>query len=263
MSQIGSSPASFVVSTGDSDNANGSQTDYGDLSGGNVFPSAYLPKIGSRPIFAAQGNHGFTNNLPYLQNFPAPLASQTSVGRNLRETYCCISTLSGQATYASSWYAFNWGDARFYVLEAAWADGQGGYQGDFLAHWNGAVAGCGPCGAELAWLKADLAAHTGTALKFAFFHYPLHADSSSQGIRHLPGRGGRPRGHPGRQPRRRGVQRARPHLRAQPAPDPGQFDGQLCDGWGRRGARQGQWVQRVRCLCHRIRVVVSGTEADL
>lgn len=191
MSQIGSSPASFVVSTGDSDNANGSQTDYGDLRGGNVFPSAYLPKIGNRPIFAAQGNHGFTNNLPYLQNFPAPLASQTSVGRNLRETYCCISTLSGQATYASSWYAFNWGDARFYVLEAAWADGQGGYQGDFLAHWNGAVAGCGPCGAELAWLKADLAAHTGTALKFAFFHYPLHADSSSQGSdTYLDGAGG-------------------------------------------------------------------------
>lgn len=72
MSQIGSSPASFVVSTGDSDNASGSQTDYGDLTRGNVFRSAYLPKIGSRPIFAAQGNHGFTNNLPYLQNFPAP-----------------------------------------------------------------------------------------------------------------------------------------------------------------------------------------------
>lgn len=191
LSQIGSSPASFVVSTGDSDNANGSQTDYGDLSRGNVFPFAYLPKIGNRPIFAAQGNHGFTNNLPYLQNFPAPLAAQTSGGRNLRESYCCISTLSGQATYASSWFAFDWGSARFYVLEAAWADGQGGYQGDFLAHWNGGVAGCGPCGAELAWLKADLAAHTGTALKFAFFHYPLHADSSSQGSdAYLDGAGG-------------------------------------------------------------------------
>jgi calcineurin-like phosphoesterase family protein len=181
MSQIRSSPASFVVSTGDSDNASGSQTDYGDLTQGNVFASAYLPKIGVRPIFAAQGNHGFTNNLPYLQNFPAPLAAQTSGGRNVQESYCCISTLSGRQNYASSWYAFDWGGARFYILEAAWADGQGGYRGDFLAHWNGAVAGCEPCGAELAWLKADLAAHAGSALKFAFFHYPLHADSSSQG----------------------------------------------------------------------------------
>jgi hypothetical protein len=191
MSQIGSSPASFVVSTGDNAYPNGSQTDYGNLPGGNVFGSAYLPKVGSRPIFAAQGNHGFTNNLPYLQNFPAPLASQTSGGRNLRETYCCISTLSAPTTYASSWYAFDWGSARFYVLEAAWADGQGGYQGDFLAHWNGGVAGCGPCGAELTWLKSDLAAHAGTALKFAFFHYPLHADSSSQGSdTYLDGAGG-------------------------------------------------------------------------
>ena len=39
--------------------------------------------------------------------------------------------------------------------------------------------GARPCGAELQWLKADLAAHAG-ALKFAFFHYPLHSDSSSQ-----------------------------------------------------------------------------------
>ncbi len=174
MGQIGAGPASFVVSTGDSDNENGSQTNYGDLTQGNVFPSSYLPKIGSRPIFAAQGNHGFTNNLPYLQNFPAPLAAQVSGGRNLPESY------SG-TPYASSWYAFDWGGARFYVLEAAWADSQGGYQGDFSNHWNGPVSGCGPCGAELAWLKADLAAHAGKALKFAFFHYPLYADSSGQG----------------------------------------------------------------------------------
>jgi acid phosphatase type 7 len=190
MSQIGSSPASFVVSVGDNAYMNGSQTDYGDLTRGNVFRSAYLPKIGGRPIFAVQGNHGFANNLPYLQNFPAPLASQTSGGRNLQESYCCTSTRSGSQKYASSWYAFDWGGARFYVLEAAWADGEG-YAGDFLAHWKGAVAGCGPCGAELAWLKADLAAHPRTALKFAFFHFPLHADSSSEGSdTYLDGPGG-------------------------------------------------------------------------
>jgi chitodextrinase len=87
--------------------------------------------------------------------------------------------LTGPKNYPSSWYAFNWGSARFYVLEAAFADSQGAYQGDFLAHWNGPVAGCGPCGAERAWLQNDLAAHPGT-LKFAFMHYPLYSDSSSQ-----------------------------------------------------------------------------------
>ena len=180
MSRIGASPASFVVTTGDNVYNSGTETEYGDLTQGNVFPSQYLPAVGSRPFFAAEGNHGFSTNLPYLQNFPAPTAAQTSGGRYRQESYCCISTLSGAHTYPSSWYAFNWGSARFYVLEAAWADTQGGYQGDFLAHWNGPVAGCGPCGAELQWLKADLAAHAG-ALKFAFFHYPLHSDSSSQG----------------------------------------------------------------------------------
>ncbi|MBF6557583.1 MAG: hypothetical protein IVW52_15775 [Acidimicrobiales bacterium] len=118
MSQIDASPSSFVVSTGDSDNTGGSDTNYGDLTQGNVFPSQYLPKIGSRPIFAAQGNHGFTTNLPYLQNFPAQIAAQSSAGRNLQESYCCISTMSGAHTYASSWYAFDWGGARYYVLES-------------------------------------------------------------------------------------------------------------------------------------------------
>ena len=179
LSRIGASPASFVVTTGDNVYNSGTDTEYGDLTQGNVFQPQYLPAIGSRPFFAAEGNHGFSTNLPYLQNFPAPTAAQTSGGRYRQESYCCISTLSGTHTYPSSWYAFNWGSARFYVLEAAWADTQGGYQGDFLAHWNGPVAGCAPCGAELQWLKADLAAHAG-ALKFAFFHYPLHSDSSSQ-----------------------------------------------------------------------------------
>ena len=180
MSRIGASPASFVVTVGDNVYNSGNETEYGDLTQGNVFRPQYLPAVGSRPFFAAEGNHGFSTNLPYLQNFPAPTSAQTSGGRYRQESYCCISTLTGGAkTYPSSWYAFNWGSARFYVLEAAWADSQGAYQGDFLAHWNGPVAGCSPCGAELQWLKADLASHPG-GVKFAFFHYPLHSDSSSQ-----------------------------------------------------------------------------------
>jgi hypothetical protein len=181
LSRIGASPASFVVSTGDNVYNSGTETEYGDLTGGNIFPTQYLPAIGSRPIFAAEGNHGFTQNLPYLQNFPVPTAVQTSGGRFTQESYCCISTVSGPHNYPSAWYAFNWGSARFYVLDGAWADSQGAYQGDFLAHWNGPVSGCGPCGAELQWLKSDLAANAGTPIKFAFFHYPLYSDSAGQG----------------------------------------------------------------------------------
>ncbi len=180
LARIGASPASFVVTTGDNVYNSGTDTEYGDLSQGNVFPRQYLPALGGRPVFAAEGNHGFTTNLPYLQNFPAPLAASTSGGRDLQETYCCISTLSGPKAYPSAWYAFDWGSVRFYVLDGAWADSQGAYQGDFLGHWNGPVSGCGPCGAELSWLKSDLAANANVPVKFAFFHYPLYSDNSSE-----------------------------------------------------------------------------------
>ena len=181
MSQIAASPAKFVVTVGDNVYNSGTDTEYGDLSQGNLFPKQYLPALGSRPIFAAEGNHGFTQNLPYLQNFSALTAAQASGGRFTQESYCCTSTISGSQNYPSAWYAFDWGSVRYYVLDAAFADGMGGYQGDFLAHWNGPVSGCGPCGAELTWLKSDLASHASTPIKFAFFHYPLYSDSSSQG----------------------------------------------------------------------------------
>lgn len=180
MGQIGSSPASFVVTVGDNDYNNGTQDEYGDLSGGNVFPAQYLPALGNRPVFAAEGNHGFTQYQAYLQNFPGLTAAQVSAGRFTAESYCCISTLSGAHSYPSAWYAFDWGSTRFYVLDGAWADSTGAYQGDFLAHWNGPVSGCAPCGAELQWLKSDLAAHASTPLKFAFFHYPLHVDNGGE-----------------------------------------------------------------------------------
>ena len=68
------------------------------------------------------------------------------------------------------------GQARFYVLTAAWADGTLApvrhYQNDHDAHWK-------TTSEEYQWLKADLEAHP-SALKFAFWHYPLYADSSSQ-----------------------------------------------------------------------------------
>jgi hypothetical protein len=88
--------------------------------------------------------------------------------------------MPGSATYAAAWYAFDWGSARYYVLEGAWADSTGDYQSDYEAHWAGPISGCPACGAELQWLQSDLTAHAGTPVKFAFFHYPLHSDSSSQ-----------------------------------------------------------------------------------
>ena len=180
LSRIGASPAKFVVTVGDNDYNNGTQDEYGDLSGGNIFPLKYLPALGNRPIYASEGNHGFTEYQAYLQNFPALTAAQTSGGRFTAESYCCISTLTTAHTYPSTWYAFDWGSARFYVLDGAWADSQGAYQGDFLAHWNGPVSGCSPCGAELQWLKSDLAAHASIPLKLAFFHYPLHVDNGGE-----------------------------------------------------------------------------------
>ena len=72
------------------------------------------------------------------------------------------------------------GNTRFYILDGAFGDSTGGYLGDRQAHFNGPVAGCAICGAELTWLTNDLASHP-AAHKFAFWHYPLYADSSSQG----------------------------------------------------------------------------------
>ena len=80
-------------------------------------------------------------------------------------------------SYPSFWYAFDAGPARFYVLTTAWADGNIGsgsvYANDAAAHWT-------PSSAEYQWLANDLATHP-RSLKFAFWHYPLYADSSSQG----------------------------------------------------------------------------------
>jgi hypothetical protein len=179
--QIAASRPAFLMTVGDNVYNSGNQSEYGDLNGGRAFGPAYLPAIGGgTPIFPAQGNHGFTGYKPYLDNFPQDAVTAASGGTYKAESYCCAAGTSGTRTYASAWYAFTWGNARIYVLEAAWADGNGGYQGDFTDHWNGPVAGCGPCGAELAWLQSDLAANAAVPIKLAFFHYPVHSDSGSQ-----------------------------------------------------------------------------------
>ena len=262
--QIAATNPAFLMTVGDNVYNSGSQAEYGDLNGGNAFAPAYLPKVGGgTPIFPAQGNHGFTGYTPYLVNFPQDAVSAASGGTYAAQSYCCAAGTSGTHTYASAWYAFTWGNARFYVLEAAWADGNGGYLGDFTDHWNGPVAGCVPCGQEMTWLQNDLAANASVPLKFAFFHYPLHVDNSNQasdtyldGTSALEGvlaNGGV----------QMALQRARPPLRAQPATDPGEAAGQLRHGRGRRSARRGQRLQCLRRLRDRQQELLPRSQADV
>ncbi len=179
MSQIAASGARFAVTTGDTGYQSGSQTVYGDLvqtghDTSAIFgPSFWTVPGRSIPLFNTQGNHGFTGTP--LTNWPQSRAVALSGGRYLSEQYCCTNgTLA--ATYPSQWYAFDAGNSRFYVLTAAWSDGNNGtaapYRNDYDNHWT-------PSSAEYVWLKHDLETHAGTH-KFAFFHYPLYSDNPTE-----------------------------------------------------------------------------------
>jgi hypothetical protein len=188
LAQIAASDAQFVVTTGDNEQTGGGQSDYGDVNTGHVFPLRYWPVVGiNKPVFPAIGNHDLdsrsSGGLPYLQNFPQDATVAASGGRLRQETYCCTDSHPEPVRLTSGWYAFDWGPARFYVLQAAWPTGSQSvqYRSDFEAHWEGPVPGCAPCGDQLEWLRADLAANRGTNLKFAFFHYPLHSDGEVGG----------------------------------------------------------------------------------
>jgi hypothetical protein len=184
MSLIAASGARFALTSGDNGYPSGSQTNYGDLiqTGANVsavFGALFWKVPGaSMPIFPTVANHGITNsdpNHPHILNWPQSRAVSTSGGRYLKETYCCLDG-TASANYPSGWYAFDAGLARFYVLDAAWSDTNIGtatsYQVDYDYHWT-------QTSAEYQWLQADLATHP-SVLKFAFFHWPLYSDSSSQ-----------------------------------------------------------------------------------
>jgi hypothetical protein len=165
MQRIANSGARFALTTGDNAYPSGSQTNYGDLKQtGNdvsgVFGASFWKLPGaSMPIFPAIGNHGFTGSTPHLVNWPQDVAVSSSQGRYE----------AGPARY---WYAFTAGNARFYVLEAAWSDTATDYQDDYNAHWR-------PTSEEYQWLANDLASHP-SALKFAFFHYPLYSDQRAE-----------------------------------------------------------------------------------
>jgi chitodextrinase len=179
MRLIASSGARFAISTGDVGYPAGSQTSYGDLqqTGSNVSgvfgPQFWTVPGRSIPLFNVEGNH--SPDVNHITNWPSYKAAELSGGRFTMETYCCVNGTTSKS-YASAWYAFDAGVARFYILDAAWAGSNLGtgtqYSNDYAVHWT-------PSSAEYQWLVNDLAAHPGS-LKFAAFHYPLYSDQSSQ-----------------------------------------------------------------------------------
>jgi hypothetical protein len=181
LSQIAGSGARFVVSTGDNAYQSGSQTDYGDLvqTGPNVssvFGAQYWKNVGATmPAFMPMGNHGMTQANAYFANWSEAQTALSSGGRYQIDNYCCVDG-TNPGNYPSAWYAFDYGAARFYVLEAAWPNSNVGtgslYQDDYDGHWA-------PGSPEVSWLTADMLAHTGVT-KFAFFHFPLYSDSNSE-----------------------------------------------------------------------------------
>jgi hypothetical protein len=65
----------------------------------------------------------------------------------------------------------------FYVLQAAWPNSNLGtadmYRNDHDVHWRTSSA-------EMRWLRHDLRTHH-RRVSFAFFHFPLYADSATEG----------------------------------------------------------------------------------
>ncbi len=182
LARMSESGARFAVMTGDTAYQSGSQTAYGDLQQkGTDISSVFAPDFWtvpgrSLPVFNVTGNHGFTNGVNQVDNWPEGNATSSSGGKYAMEPYGSYNG-STPTTYPSFWYAFDAGKARFYVLTTAWADqnpkGADPYVADAAAHWT-------PSSAEYQWLKQDLASHP-RSLKFAFWHYPIFADSSGQG----------------------------------------------------------------------------------
>jgi len=189
LAQMRAAAPRFAVTVGDNAYPDGSEDDYGDLSSGHVFPPSYWPVLGGTvPASLAQGNHGFALTQQYLGNWPQDSTAAACAAGGCRYQTDAYPSIDGSrpSTYASAWYAFDFGNARFYILEAAWDDTNlgsfGAYKLDYDAHWNPATNA-----AEYQWLRGDLAAHTSTPLKFAFFHYPLHSDGGASSDTKLTG----------------------------------------------------------------------------
>lgn len=178
--QIARSGASFVIGAGDTAYDSGNQTNYGDLfqTGANisdVFGPSFWKNVGDGlPMFNTMGNHG--QNSTFLGVWPQAAAVASSGGRYQMDTYCCVNGTTS-ASYPSSWYAFDAGEARVYMLDASWSNGNLGtgtlYSDDKVAHWT-------VNDPEYKWLVSDLAAHP-SGLKFAALHFPMYSDSPTEG----------------------------------------------------------------------------------
>lgn len=177
--RLAGSDARFALGTGDTAYPSGSQLNYGDLRQSGAGISAVFGPLfwrapgASLPLFNALGNHGF--NRTHLAVWPTAIAASSSGGRYALARHCCVNGTS-PAQYPDAWYAFDAGPARFYVLTAAWPDGNLGqataYEDDYDAHWR-------PTSPQRRWLTRDLAAHP-SGLKFAVFHHPLYADNATE-----------------------------------------------------------------------------------
>ncbi|HET6209057.1 MAG TPA: hypothetical protein VFD94_01665, partial [Jatrophihabitans sp.] len=180
--QIAASGARFAVTVGDNGYPNGSQINYGDLqqTGADtsaIFGPTFWTAAGSSiPLFPAAGNHGLSGPAHTdISTWTQDSAVSSSGGRYQNDVYCCVNG-SASANYASEWYAFDAGKARFYLLDSAWGDGN---IGSATVYANDAAAHFAPGTPEYSWLVNDLKTHP-SALKFAFFHYPLYADNPNQ-----------------------------------------------------------------------------------
>ena len=179
MSRIAASGARFMIGTGDTAYPSGSQTNYGDLvqrgpDASTVFGPSFYKDVGARiPTFNALGNHGLSGT--FLMLWPMAQAAATSGGRYQMDTYCCTNGTASRS-YPSAWYAFDAGSARYYLLDAAWANSNVGttdiYKNDYENHWT-------LTSPEFQWLAADLASHP-SALKFAFMHFPMYSDNATE-----------------------------------------------------------------------------------
>jgi chitodextrinase len=185
LAHLAQSGARFALTVGDNGHQTASQRNYGDLvqtgpSVSAIFAPQFWAVPGrSIPLFPTLGNHDLNSNdaqSPYLVNWPQGRAVALSGGRYRRDSFSGLHG-TAPANYPSSWYAFDAGVARFYLLSAAWADSNLGtssseYEVDYDYRWR-------PDSPQYQWLVADLASHP-TALKFAFFHYPLYSDNAFQ-----------------------------------------------------------------------------------
>ena len=178
-SLVGQSGVRFALATGDTAYDSGSQLNYGDLNQtgfrvSSIFGPSFWAQAGSKvPLFSVPGNHGA--NATFFTNWPQAQAVAGSNGSYQMDTYCCESG-SNSAKSPSSWYAFDEGNARFYVLTAQWSDSNVGnstpYGMDYAYRWQ-------QNSAEYQWLKHDLETHP-SQLKFAIWHYPLYSDNFTE-----------------------------------------------------------------------------------